>query len=115
MTCYRISAFLALLILSIGAAAAVPWTPGSNAQMRSDIEIPAAAGGLDNVTTQWPLPWGGILYRLGQENALVGQPAHVVAAARRVESLGHYETEHDTAHFSVTTDIHKRPCGRAGL
>ncbi|MDR3411375.1 MAG: capsule assembly Wzi family protein [Formivibrio sp.] len=97
------------MILSIGAADAAPWTPVGNSQLRSDIEILAAAGVLDNITTQWPLPWGGILYRLGQANALDGQPAYVVAAARRVESLGRYETDRDTAHFSVTTDITNGP------
>ena len=69
----------------------------------------AAAGVLDNVVTQWPLPWGCILYRLDQPDALAGQPASVVAAAKRVQALGHSEVELDTPHFSLDTDVTSKP------
>lgn len=103
-----------LLGLVIGCAAAVcfcldvaragPWTEVGDAQLRSDIEILADAGVIDNVTMTWPIPWGGILYRLDQPEALDGQPDYVQDAARRVRDRGMAETQTDELRASLSVD-----------
>src|SRR5215469_5873939 len=72
------------LILWSQSAEASPWAEVGDAQLRSDIEVLAAAGVIDNVTTQWPLPWAGILTDLRDENRMAHQPDFVRAAAARV-------------------------------
>ncbi|HTY50340.1 MAG TPA: hypothetical protein VMB48_11690, partial [Steroidobacteraceae bacterium] len=49
-------------------AHAAPWADVGDAQLRSDIEQLAAAGIIANITTQWPIPWGGLLDRLTPDN-----------------------------------------------
>ncbi len=73
------------------------------------MEILAAAGVIDNITTEWPLPWGGILYRLNQPSALSGQPAYVVAAAERLRSQGLAATEPDRLRASFGVDATNAP------
>lgn len=92
------------LFLCVGAAQAGPWTGVGDAELRSDIEILADAGVIDNITMQWPLPWGGILARLEQPDALDGQPEYVRAAARRVEARGDAETATHTLRAGFTAD-----------
>jgi hypothetical protein len=74
----------AAAVASASPAAAGPWAEVGDSRLRSDIEILAAAGVIDDVTMQWPLPWSTILARLNRPGALNGQPAYVQAAARRV-------------------------------
>ncbi len=64
-------------------AFASPWAEVGDNQLRADIEILAAAGLIDDVTTHWPLPWQSIVKDL-RDNSLPGQPASVRAAAARV-------------------------------
>ncbi len=81
---------LALLLLfgavalSAAPACASPWAEVGDAQLRSDIQVLAAAGIVDGITTQWPLPWAGILEALSKPRALADQSAFVRAAATRV-------------------------------
>ena len=63
---------------------ASPWAEVGDAQLRSDIEILAAADVIDGITTQWPLPWTSIVSRLRNPAALEGQSEMVRAAAARV-------------------------------
>ena len=51
-----------VLFATISQASAAPWSETGDAQLRSDLELLAAAGVIDNVTTQWPIPWGGAFY-----------------------------------------------------
>ena len=75
-----------LLLCLLGAAVpafASPWAEVGDNQLRADIEILAAAGVIDDVTTQWPLPWTSIVRGL-EGASLAGQPQAVQAAAQRV-------------------------------
>ncbi len=99
----------AALWLCFGAAAAGPWAEVGDAQLRSDIEILAADGVIDNITMQWPLPWGGILNRLDRQGALRDQPAYVVDAAMRVRALGMKEPATHQMRASVSVDATNGP------
>lgn len=79
------AAFLWLLVLISFAlpANASPWAAVGDNQLRSDIEILAAAHVIDQSTIAWPLPWKSILAKL-KGNRLANKPAWVQAAARRV-------------------------------
>lgn len=92
---------LALPPLSAGAS---PWAEAGDPQLRSDIEILANAGLLDNITTQWPLPWRDIVARLHDSDSLSHQPAYVREAARRVLGQARAETQTGTLRASVTAD-----------
>lgn len=97
--------FCALFSLQIPSKAqAAPFAEIGDSQLRSDIEILAAAGVIDNVTTQWPFPWGGILYRLDRPGALAGQPRYVVEAANRVRAAGEAGTQKNQLRASVDLD-----------
>ncbi|MDE2163061.1 MAG: hypothetical protein KGJ53_07855 [Alphaproteobacteria bacterium] len=93
----------------LGLALAGPWAEVGDAQLRSDIEVLAAAGVIDDITMQWPLPWGGILYRLDQPGALSGQPSYVVDAANRVLARGAAETQTHELRASATIDATNGP------
>jgi hypothetical protein len=90
--------------LGFGAAFASPWAEVGDTQLRSDIEVLAAAGVIDNITMQWPLPWGGVLYRLDRPGALNGQPEYIREAAARVRARGMAETQTHRLHASVVMD-----------
>src|ERR1700754_4990635 len=79
------SAIFAASALACTAASvhASPWAEVGDNQLRSDIELLAAAGVTDNITTHWPLPWQSLKAEL-QNADLARQPAGVQAAARRV-------------------------------
>lgn len=104
----RASILLGLTCVALPASAA-PWAEVGDAQLRSDIEILASAGVIDDVTTQWPLPWGGVLYRLEAPDALDGQPDYVKEAAERVEEAGERETHADRLNATVTSDFTNLP------
>src|SRR5215469_3643433 len=99
----------AFCLTSFGNSAAAPWAEVGDAQLRSDIEVLAASGLIDNVTTQWPLPWGGILYRLGQSDALDNQPDYVRAAAERVAQEAEDAIATDRVNYGVTSDVTNLP------
>ena len=77
--------------------------------MRSDIEVLAASGAIDNVTTQWPIPWGGVLYRLQSPDDLNGMPLYVRQAANRVLHQGLTQTAPDSLTAAVTLDATNAP------
>jgi hypothetical protein len=106
----RIIAAAAVAVsLTVGAASAGPWAEVGDAQLRSDIEILAAADVIDDITMQWPLPWAGILDRLDAPVALTGQPEYVRDAATRVRARGRAETRSGTSRFSMTVDGTNEP------
>ncbi len=78
-----------------------PWAEVGDNQLRGDIEILAAAGVIDDITTHWPLPWQSIVEDL-RGNNLAGQPAFVRTAAARVLSRARAE---NSAGLSASLDI----------
>src|SRR5579863_5784483 len=94
---------LALVALLYGTVLAIasPWAEVGDNQLRGDIEILAAAGVIDDVTTHWPLPWQSIVKDL-RNNTLPGQPASVRAAAARVLARARAENRPG---FSASLDI----------
>ena len=95
--------------LAIGAAIAGPWAEVGDAQLRSDIDILATAGVIDNMTMTWPIPWDGILNRLDQPNALASQPDYVRDAAFRVRERGVEQTPTGVVRASISIDAASNP------
>lgn len=79
----RLAGALIFLMGSTGMAGASPWGEVGDGQLRGDIETLAAAGLIDGVTTQWPLPWTAVVPALKAAD-LDAQPEAVQAAALRV-------------------------------
>jgi hypothetical protein len=71
------------LWFSASSAAASPWAEVGDNRLRSDIDLLQSAGVIEDITTQWPLPWASLLNDLSSAE-LAGQPAAVRAAAGRV-------------------------------
>jgi hypothetical protein len=72
-------------------AAASPWAEVGDNQLRSDIELLQAAGVVEDITMQWPLPWQSLSQQLARAN-LSGQPASVQAAVQRLLAHAHAAT-----------------------
>jgi hypothetical protein len=88
---------------------ASPWAEVGDAQLRSDIEILANAGVIDDVTTQWPIPWAGIISRMQEEDVLANQPIFVREAARRVREKAGRQLRIGDLRASVSIDLTNRP------
>jgi hypothetical protein len=86
---------------------ASPWAEVGDSALRSDIEILAAAGLLDNLTSHWPLPWTAIAHQI-EAASLAGQPAMVRDAADRVLTRAHRETA-DGWQAEGSIDLTNRP------
>ena len=101
-----IAACVALLAIFVtGHARATPWAEVGDIQLRSDIQVLAAAGLIDNVTMQWPMPWGGIIASLGKVDSLDGQPEYVREAAERVEEKARREVQTDRMNYDLSADF----------
>jgi|HubBroStandDraft_5_1064220.scaffolds.fasta_scaffold17847_3 hypothetical protein len=100
---------IGLLLLGLTNARAAPWAEVGDAQLRSDIEILAMAGVIDNLTTEWPIPWTRILDRISVSGALTGQPAGVLAAADRIRRQAAGQMTQDTTSFSAYFDATNAP------
>ena len=98
-----------VLLLSLSNAWAAPWAEVGDAQLRSDIETLANAGVIDNLTTEWPVPWTRILDRLAVSGALRAQPGYVVDAANRIRSRAAGQMAQDTTSFSAYFDATNAP------
>ncbi len=98
-----------VLILGLTTARAAPWAEVGDAQLRSDIETLAMAGVIDNLTTEWPVPWTRILDRISVSGALTGQPASVLAAADRIRQQATGQMVQDTTSFSAYFDATNAP------
>ena len=97
----RLGLALAVVVCLTVASKASPWAEVGDNELRSDIEILAAAGVVDDITTHWPLPWQSIVEDL-KDNPLTGQPAAVRAAAARVLARARAENH---AGLSASLDI----------
>ncbi|HTC44312.1 MAG TPA: capsule assembly Wzi family protein [Steroidobacteraceae bacterium] len=93
-----------VLMLTLTNARAAPWAEVGDVQLRSDIETLAMAGVIDNLTTEWPVPWTRILDRLSVNGALTGQPSWVVDAADRIRHRAASQMVPDTSSFSAYFD-----------
>lgn len=100
---------LGVLILGLTNARAAPWAEVGDAQLRSDIDTLAMAGVIDNLTTQWPVPWTRILDRLSVSGSLAGQPDWVVNAAERIRHQAASQMAQDTSSFSAYFDATNAP------
>ncbi len=100
-----------LLALWLGTvtAHASPWAEVGDDQLRSDIQILANAGVINDITTQWPIPWAGLLSALRDEVTLAEQPSYVRAAAQRVETFAKSQMRRDTFTGQVTSDFTNQP------
>jgi hypothetical protein len=81
--CRAGAAVLCAAALAAGPATAEPWAAVGDRGLRSDIELLAAHGLIDNLTTTWPIP-AGQLRRLQDSALLEKQPVYLRQAARRV-------------------------------
>jgi hypothetical protein len=97
------------LLLGCANVWSAPWAEVGDAQLRSDIETLAMAGVIDNLTTQWPLPWTRILDRLAVDGSLTGQPSWVVDAAERIRHQAASQMAQDTSSFSAYFDATNAP------
>lgn len=97
---------LATFALLATPALASPWAEVGDNQLRADIQLLAASGVVDGVTTHWPLPWRSLLARLGKA-VLADRPAAVRLAAARVLARARSETQQGFA-GSAMLDITNR-------
>ena len=88
---------------------ASPWAEVGDVQLRSDLQILAIAGVIDDITTHWPIPWAGIVSDVRREDALSGQPAYVREAARRVLKKAGQQMHFDDLRASATIDATNLP------
>jgi hypothetical protein len=100
---------MGVLIFGLTNARAAPWAEVGDAQLRSDIEILAMAGVINNLTTEWPVPWTRILDRLAVDGALTGQPSWVVDAAQRIRQQAAGQMAPDSTSFSAYFDATNAP------
>jgi len=80
---FRTIAIGLVCLAAVLPAMASPWAEVGDNQLRADIELLQAWGVVDDVTTQWPLPWQSILADLAGSD-VSAQPAFIQAAAQRV-------------------------------
>jgi hypothetical protein len=97
----RVGLSLAFILYGTVRSLASPWAEVGDNQLRGDIELLAAAGVIDGITTHWPLPWQSIVKNL-RDNSLAGQSASVRAAAARVLSRARAE---NSPGLSASLDI----------
>jgi hypothetical protein len=95
----------AALWLGLVAADASPWAEVGDSQLRSDIQILAQAGILDDITTQWPIPWAGVMSHLRGDVTLAAEPVYVQEAARRVMAYAKSQMHRNTFAGNVTWDF----------
>ena len=88
----RVRFLIAAMLAGLGAAPAMasPWAEVGDNQLRGEIEYLAASGAVNEITTQWPLPWNNTIETLSHADLSL-QPQAVQTAARRVLSLGRAE------------------------
>lgn len=105
----RLSSAAAVGVLFLLPAQAGPWADIGDNSIRSDVELLASVGVIDNVTTQWPMPWAGLVDRLSTPGDLVRQPDYIRDAAARLTELGKAETKQGQVHASVYFDAASAP------
>ena len=104
---YWCLAWALLSFILVRQSLASPWAEVGDSALRSDIEILAAAGVIDDLTSHWPLPWTAIARSI-EAAPLAGQSALVRAAADRVLVRAHRETA-DGWRAEGSIDLTNRP------
>ena len=104
---YLLLAWLLAPLAFAAPALASPWAEVGDSALRSDIEILAAAGVIDDLTSHWPLPWMAIARKI-EAASLTNQPASVRDAADRVLARAHSETA-DGWQAKSSVDLTNRP------
>jgi hypothetical protein len=101
--------FLALSALgsSPGSAQASPWAEVGDNQLRSDIQVLAAANIVADITSHWPLPWNSVIQGIDRAQ-LDRQPVSVRLAAARVLARARAETAEGFS-ASLYADFTNRP------
>jgi hypothetical protein len=69
------------------------WLEVGDRGLRSDVEILAAYGLIDDIVTTWPIPKGQLLSGLSNTKRLGRQPAYVQEAAQRVLKLLNWDDQ----------------------
>lgn len=105
----RLCVLLVLLLAFSCPLSASPWAEAGDAQLRSDLQVLAAAGLIDDITMQWPIPWAGLLDRLNDRRALDGQPLYIRNAARRVLAKAHQDLDTQGVRMSASFDLTNLP------
>jgi hypothetical protein len=105
----RLAGASLIVMAGVQAVQASPWAEVGDSQLRSDIEILAAAHVIDGITTHWPIPWAGIIERLRQDGALAGQPDYVRDAASHLLAIANAQTRLGQLRASVTADVTNDP------
>ncbi len=91
----------------VGPARASPWAEVGDNQLRSDIQILAGAGVIDNITSHWPLPWNSVIGKIDRAD-LGRQPHSVQLAAARVLKRARAETAEEFS-ASLYADFTNKP------
>jgi hypothetical protein len=104
-----------MLLAMSTAAGAGPWAEVGDAQTRSDVELAAAYGLVNNVTMQWPQPWTGILGQLRDDRQIDGLPAEVREAADRLLAKGREEVHVGRARAEIVVDATNAPATVRGF
>jgi hypothetical protein len=106
----RIAVFAVMAaILWDGGAIAGPWAEPGDSQLRSDVDILAGAGVIDNLTIHWPLPWASLLDGVSTTGGLANQPDYVRDAAARLRARGLAEVQLHKLKATVTVDAATSP------
>ena len=110
-TAGQVLAVLALIVLGLvplsQPAQATVWAEPGDMQLRSDIELLAAARMVDGITMTWPLPWSDLVDRLKKAD-LRNRSPHVVNAAARVLNRAVREGSAGL-HYGATVTATDRP------
>ena len=80
---WKVALALLLCLGDLLPASASPWAEVGDNQLRADVELLQSAGVIDDITTQWPLPWASLQGDLANVD-LSAQPPAIRAAAERV-------------------------------
>lgn len=90
-------------------AGAGPWAEPGDAVLRSDIQVLASAGVIDDITMQWPLPWARIVDQLNRSGVLRDKPYYVREAARRVLATSRHQVHMLRPRATIRADFTTRP------
>jgi len=73
---WKVALALVLWFWGLLPLSASPWAEVGDNQLRADIELLQSAGVIEDITTQWPLPWSSLLGDLSQAD-LDRQPVYI--------------------------------------
>ena len=101
--------FVIVSVFASSLVSASPWAEVGDAQLRSDLQVLASAGVIDDITTHWPIPWAGVVAHLRERDALANEPSYVREAARRTLERAQHEMQIGTLRATATIDATNYP------